>query len=142
MVITNQVVAQVDGAAMFAADPKKPIGKINLLKICRSFGYISPNFQISLGGNIMAHASTTRYETICLNVGFYLSSNSSVILILMSLYMLLLDCIYVRGEVRREFARFMILLVFLRLKPCLPSFLTVLAMPKNEHHSSSVSLTV
>ena len=39
VVITNQVVAQVDGAAgMFNADPKKPIG-----------------------GNIMAHASTTRY---------------------------------------------------------------------------------
>lgn len=37
VVITNQVVAQVDGGAMFAADPKKPIG-----------------------GNIMAHASTTR----------------------------------------------------------------------------------
>lgn len=37
VVITNQVVAQVDGAALFAADPKKPIG-----------------------GNIMAHASTTR----------------------------------------------------------------------------------
>jgi DNA repair protein RAD51 len=37
VVVTNQVVAQVDGAAMFAADPKKPIG-----------------------GNIMAHASTTR----------------------------------------------------------------------------------
>merc|ERR1712071_332743 len=37
VVITNQVVVQVDGAAMFAADPKKPIG-----------------------GNIMAHASTTR----------------------------------------------------------------------------------
>ncbi|KAJ8963079.1 hypothetical protein NQ318_018543 [Aromia moschata] len=37
IVITNQVVAQVDGAAMFNADPKKPIG-----------------------GNIMAHASTTR----------------------------------------------------------------------------------
>uniref|UniRef100_A0A2K6M7R7 RAD51 recombinase n=1 Tax=Rhinopithecus bieti TaxID=61621 RepID=A0A2K6M7R7_RHIBE len=36
VVITNQVVAQVDGAAMFAADPKKPIG-----------------------GNIIAHASTT-----------------------------------------------------------------------------------
>ncbi len=35
--ISNQVVAQVDGAAMFAADPKKPIG-----------------------GNIMAHSSTTR----------------------------------------------------------------------------------
>jgi DNA repair protein RAD51 len=38
VVITNQVVAQVDGAsAIFNADPKKPIG-----------------------GNIMAHASTTR----------------------------------------------------------------------------------
>lgn len=37
VVITNQVVAQVDGGAMFVADPKKPIG-----------------------GNIMAHASTTR----------------------------------------------------------------------------------
>uniref|UniRef100_S4RBH5 DNA repair protein RAD51 homolog n=1 Tax=Petromyzon marinus TaxID=7757 RepID=S4RBH5_PETMA len=37
VVITNQVVAQVDGAAMFTADPKKPIG-----------------------GNIMAHSSTTR----------------------------------------------------------------------------------
>ena len=35
--ITNQVVAQVDGGAMFCADPKKPIG-----------------------GHIMAHASTTR----------------------------------------------------------------------------------
>ena len=37
MVITNQVVATVDGSAMFQADPKKPIG-----------------------GNIMAHSSTTR----------------------------------------------------------------------------------
>ena len=41
VVLTNQVVAQVDGAAMFNADPKKPIG-----------------------GNIMAHASTTRYNVI------------------------------------------------------------------------------
>ena len=39
VVITNQVVAQVDGASMFATDPKKPIG-----------------------GNIMAHASTTRWS--------------------------------------------------------------------------------
>jgi len=39
VVMTNQVVAQVDGAqSMFNADPKKPIG-----------------------GHIMAHASTTRY---------------------------------------------------------------------------------
>lgn len=38
VLITNQVVAQVDGGAgMFQADPKKPIG-----------------------GNIMAHSSTTR----------------------------------------------------------------------------------
>ena len=37
MVITNQVVAQVDGSAMFAGPQIKPIG-----------------------GNIMAHASTTR----------------------------------------------------------------------------------
>ncbi|XP_017786563.1 PREDICTED: DNA repair protein RAD51 homolog A [Nicrophorus vespilloides] len=37
VLITNQMVAQVDGAAMFNADPKKPIG-----------------------GNILAHASTTR----------------------------------------------------------------------------------
>jgi RecA/RadA recombinase len=35
--ITNQVMAMVDGAAMFQADPKKPIG-----------------------GHILAHASTTR----------------------------------------------------------------------------------
>jgi DNA repair protein RAD51 len=37
IVITNQVVAQVDGGAMFAADAKKPIG-----------------------GHIIAHSSTTR----------------------------------------------------------------------------------
>jgi DNA repair protein RAD51 len=37
VVITNQVVAQVDGASMFVSDPKKPIG-----------------------GNIMAHSSQTR----------------------------------------------------------------------------------
>ena len=27
VVLTNQVVAQVDGASMFQADPKKPIGE-------------------------------------------------------------------------------------------------------------------
>ncbi|XP_053679898.1 DNA repair protein RAD51 homolog 1 isoform X2 [Anopheles nili] len=37
VLITNQVMAQVDGAAMFNPDPKKPIG-----------------------GNVLAHASTTR----------------------------------------------------------------------------------
>lgn len=40
VVITNQVVAQVDGSAVFAGPQIKPIG-----------------------GNIMAHASTTRYAT-------------------------------------------------------------------------------
>jgi len=45
VVITNQVVAQVDGASMFATDPKKPIG-----------------------GNIIAHASTTRCSlTLAIN---------------------------------------------------------------------------
>jgi DNA repair protein RAD51 len=39
VVVTNQVVAVVDGSAMFSADPKKPIG-----------------------GNIMAHACTTRLK--------------------------------------------------------------------------------
>jgi len=43
-VITNQVMSQVDGSAMFVGDQKKPIG-----------------------GNIMAHASTTRYKLICLS---------------------------------------------------------------------------
>ena len=34
VVVTNQVVAQVDGAAMFAADPKKPIGgKMPILRL-------------------------------------------------------------------------------------------------------------
>ena len=41
MVITNQVVAQVDGSAMFAGPQIKPIG-----------------------GNSMAHASTTRCLTL------------------------------------------------------------------------------
>lgn len=45
VVITNQVVAQVDGASMFASDPKKPIG-----------------------GNIIAHASTTRQAVIPLKL--------------------------------------------------------------------------
>lgn len=48
VVITNQVVAQVDGAAMFSADPKKPIG-----------------------GNILAHASTTRLVMQCVLLFFF-----------------------------------------------------------------------
>ena len=38
MILTNQVVAQVDGQAMYGGEQKKPIG-----------------------GNVMAHASTTRF---------------------------------------------------------------------------------
>ena len=46
VVITNQVVAQVDGSALFAGPQIKPIG-----------------------GNIMAHASTTRY-VVCSTPSF------------------------------------------------------------------------
>lgn len=42
VVITNQVVAQVDGSALFAGPQFKPIG-----------------------GNIMAHATTTRSVMFC-----------------------------------------------------------------------------
>ena len=45
VVITNQVVAQVDGSAIFAGPQIKPIG-----------------------GNIMAHASTTRFVLLELAV--------------------------------------------------------------------------
>lgn len=38
VILTNQVVAQVDGQAMYGGEQKKPIG-----------------------GNVMAHASTTRF---------------------------------------------------------------------------------
>ena len=56
VVVTNQVVAQVDGAAMFAADPKKPIGgKMSKLLLRKFISII-----ILYLGNIMAHASTTR----------------------------------------------------------------------------------
>ena len=45
VVITNQVVAQVDGASVFQTDPKKPIG-----------------------GHIMAHML---FAMICPPIGFY-----------------------------------------------------------------------
>jgi len=49
VVITNQVVAQVDGSAgMFNPDPKKPIGGV------------FPSSYIIWWQNILAHASTTR----------------------------------------------------------------------------------
>lgn len=53
VVVTNQVVAQVDGGQFAVADAKKPM-------------YVVFNFDFFLadthssGGNIMAHASTTR----------------------------------------------------------------------------------
>jgi len=49
-IITNQVVAQVDGqASMFAADPK--VSAIFVVALL---------FKKPIGGNIIAHASTTR----------------------------------------------------------------------------------
>ena len=50
VVITNQVVAQVDGASMFTTDPKKPIG-----------------------GHIIAHASTTRSVLLIASAVFTMS---------------------------------------------------------------------
>ena len=38
--MTNQVVAQVDGASMFAADPKKPIGKISFGLLYNSWRFL------------------------------------------------------------------------------------------------------
>lgn len=63
VMISNQVVAQVDGASMFATDPKKPIG-----------------------GNIIAHASTTRQDSV-------IYSQSGQTIILMCLLVLDSDCI-------------------------------------------------
>ncbi|KIH67175.1 Rad51 protein [Ancylostoma duodenale] len=48
VVITNQVVAQVDGGAMFQMDAKKPIG-----------------------GNIIAHMSTTRFVKLFLDPAWW-----------------------------------------------------------------------
>jgi len=50
------VVAQVDGAAMFSADPKKPIG-----------------------GNIMAHASTTRLAEHAVTVASIVQSTKHLL---------------------------------------------------------------
>ena len=61
VVVTNQVVAQVDGAAMFAADPKKPIGgKMSIFFLRKSIWLNKYVSLIPYLGNIMAHASTTR----------------------------------------------------------------------------------
>ena len=74
VVITNQVVAQVDGGAMFMADPKKPIGGNSKSYPLFDWGGGSPpphlscrfSFPHSAGCYlllrlaVMAHASTTR----------------------------------------------------------------------------------
>jgi DNA repair protein RAD51 len=60
VVITNQVVAQVDGSAMFGPQIKP------------------------IGGNIMAHASTTR----CVTFYSYSSNESSISMILASVLLL------------------------------------------------------
>lgn len=61
VVITNQVVAQVDGSAIFAGPQIKPIG-----------------------GNIMAHASTTRLVIPCnspLECEGFLLENSELVIV-------------------------------------------------------------
>lgn len=96
VVITNQVVAQVDGAAMFAADPKKPIG-----------------------GNIMAHASTTRQVTFCFDC----------VLLCFKLrkpFVYFAGFIYVKVVERLAFVKFMTHLVCRKLKLCLLFYLTEL----------------
>lgn len=103
VVITNQVVAQVDGAAMFSADPKKPIG-----------------------GNILAHASTTR--CVFIHDGSMMSpqeddTNSALFFT---------ACTWGRAEEKRGSVKSMTRPACLRLKPCLPSTLTEWAMPRTE----------
>lgn len=103
VVITNQVVAQVDGAAMFSADPKKPIG-----------------------GNILAHASTTR--CVFIHDGSMMSpqeddTNSALFFT---------ACTWGRAEEKRGSVKSMTRPACLRLKPCLPSTLTEWAMPRTK----------
>lgn len=54
VVVTNQVVAQVDGGQFAVADAKKPMYVFFLILIF----FLADTH--SSGGNIMAHASTTR----------------------------------------------------------------------------------
>lgn len=110
MVITNQVVAQVDGgASMFNADPKKPIG-----------------------GNIMAHSSTTRLVFSFLS----LLMNTTIILVAPQsdlnhsfffpcLLNVKTDCPFAKDAARTEFAKSMTRLVSQNRRPCSRSAVTV-----------------
>ena len=104
MVITNQVVAQVDGASMFAADPKKPIG-----------------------GNIIAHASTTRSVKLIVLMTI-MSRNDGIKSLRQAIYntcMIFHGRLYLRKVVvRLEYVRSMTLPASLRLRQCLPLTLT------------------
>lgn len=118
VVITNQVVAQVDGAAMFAADPKKPIG-----------------------GNIIAHASTTRYDISkgC-NFFFFIAMiflvlrtiNITSCVFLFLNFLFFTDFTYGRVEEKPESVRSMTLHVCLRLRQCLQSMQMEWVMPRTE----------
>lgn len=76
IVITNQVVAQVDGAALFCADPKKPVG-----------------------GNIMAHASTTRLDVVSVVLRFNGSINGCRIINNVIIYCICRELDYFLGLV-------------------------------------------
>ena len=66
VVVTNQVVAQVDGAAMFAADPKKPIGGKMPILCLRKL--------ISLNKNVFIFNSLSRkYHGSCFHHSIVLS---------------------------------------------------------------------
>lgn len=80
VVVTNQMLSTVDGTNMFTADPKKPTG-----------------------GNIMAHACTTRYSVYRKNKKIRLMNPK-------------LDFIFVRVEVKIVSVRFMIPLRYQRRK--------------------------
>lgn len=102
VVITNQVVAQVDGGAMFQADPKKPIG-----------------------GHIMAHASTTRY--ISFRYLFFIFPQD----IKMLNYGLFADCLCGKEKEKTEFAKFMTPRALPNRKLRSPSMQMELVMPRN-----------
>lgn len=96
------MVAQVDGASLFAADPKKPIG-----------------------GNIIAHASTTRYVKLLVltyasfktrKPFFFLLRKCLILICSSSPFFCVTDCICGKDEGKQESVKFMILHVSQKVK--------------------------
>lgn len=95
---------------MFSADPKKPIG-----------------------GNILAHASTTRWVWLMSAVLPHCSVTNSAVSSA--------ACTWGRAEERPGSVRFMTLLVCRKLKPCLPSMLMEWVMPRTKAAEWELHLT-